>query len=114
MMSGRNVDFLMSNAARWRKFVIFRGLLIENCLHLKRLSSQSKVRRLSYATIPFQVTGLNIYSPSTRTIMYNKVAGFCRQNNAVKCDCHFHIGFTMTFGKFSYKLSYIPLSLLWK
>jgi len=31
-------------------------LLIENCLYLNTLTIQSKVRSLSYATIPFEVT----------------------------------------------------------
>jgi len=45
-------------------------LLIENCLYLNKLASPAKVRSLSYATISFfEVTGVNIYSPSTGILM---------------------------------------------
>ena len=54
------VDFCYYDDGRIRDYGdLF--MVRENCLYLNSFVRQSKVRSLSYATIPFEVTGVNIY-----------------------------------------------------
>ena len=62
------------------------------------------------------MTGVNPYTSYTQTPINNKIARFCRQNNAIKIDCYLHIRcglrlqmITMVFGLTDIEIANIVL-----